>query len=237
MKKLIIAIDFDGVIAELTGSNIPGKLVKDADKYINQLHKDGHDIIIWTCRGGYNLYLAEQFLEEHKIHYDRINDNVASHYDNFTHNTRKVNADVYIDDKQVGGIPSWEEMYYLISDLAHDEPHQRVFGFKGRFTIGNYDDYEDETKPIKNVEDALYIIKHFMGEMDYFKDFTISFDNFDIDNVTLDFEHKTLIINDAEFSLYCDWTNSLDVIVNKLVNGIKEAENYIGNIHDIVIKY
>lgn len=126
MKSLIIAIDFDGVIAEVNNNftpgtpNIPGKLIKNADIYINKLHEDGHQIIIWTCRGGNNLYLAERFLEDHNIHYDRINDNVASHYDRFKHNTRKVHADVYIDDNQIGGIPSWKEMYKIIKKKAED---------------------------------------------------------------------------------------------------------------------
>lgn len=124
MKNLIIAIDFDGVIAEinpnwLQGPNVPGKLVEGADTYIRKLHDDGHEIIIWTCRGGYNLYLAEEFIKEHNIPFDRINDNVEGHYDKFKHNTRKVHADVYIDDKQIGGIPAWAEMYNIIQKLAN----------------------------------------------------------------------------------------------------------------------
>lgn len=120
MKRFIIAVDFDGVIAELNKDwipgtpNVPGKLVKDADVYINKLHDMGHKIIIWTCRGAQNLYLAEQFLDEHKIKYDRVNDNVDGYYDKFKHNTRKVHADIYIDDNQIGGIPSWKEMYEII---------------------------------------------------------------------------------------------------------------------------
>ena len=124
MEKLIIAIDFDGVIAEvnsnwLPGSpNVPGFLVKDADVYIRKLHEDGHKIIIWTCRGGYNLYLAERFIEDHNIPYDRINDNVDGHYEKFKHNTRKVHADVYIDDHQIGDLPSWKEIYEIIKKKA-----------------------------------------------------------------------------------------------------------------------
>jgi len=124
MKKLVIAIDFDGVIAEVNNNfvpgtpNVPGKLVEGADEYIRKLHNDGHQIIIWTCRGGQNLYLAEQFIEDHNIPYDRINDNVDGFYDKFKHNTRKVHADIYIDDNQIGGIPSWKEMYELIKKKA-----------------------------------------------------------------------------------------------------------------------
>jgi len=124
MKKFIIAIDFDGVIAQINKDwvpgtpNYPGPLVEDAAKYIRQLHKDGHQIIIWTCRGGQNLYLAEQFLDEHNIPYDRINDNVDGFYDRFKHNTRKVHADIYIDDNQIGGLPSWAEMYEIITNKS-----------------------------------------------------------------------------------------------------------------------
>lgn len=124
MKKFIIAIDFDGVIAQINKDwvpgtpNYPGPLVAGAYKCIRQLHQDGHQIIIWTCRGGHNLWLAEQYLEEHQIPYDRINDNVSTHYDRFKHNTRKVHADIYIDDNQIGGIPSWDEMYEIIKKKA-----------------------------------------------------------------------------------------------------------------------
>lgn len=126
MRSLIIAIDFDGVIAETNNNymkgtpNVPGKLVKDANTYIQKLKDDGHKIIIWTCRGGYNLYLAEQFLEDHNIPYDRINDNIDGFYDRFKHNTRKVHADVYIDDNQIGGIPSWKEMYKIICKKSEE---------------------------------------------------------------------------------------------------------------------
>ena len=126
MKKLIIAIDFDGVIAQINKNwipgtpNYPGPIVEGADKYIHQLHEDGHQIIIWTCRGGQNLYLAEQYLEEHNIPYDRINDNVDGFYDKFKHNTRKVHADIYIDDNQIGGIPSWKEMYEIIKRKSEE---------------------------------------------------------------------------------------------------------------------
>ena len=124
MKKFIIAIDFDGVIAQINKNwvpgtpNYPGPLVDCADKYIRQLYNDGHQIIIWTCRGGQNLWLAEQYLEELDIPFHRINDNVESHYDRFKHNTRKVHADIYIDDNQIGGIPSWAEMYEIITNKS-----------------------------------------------------------------------------------------------------------------------
>ncbi len=32
-------------------------------------------------------------------------------------NTRKVYADVYIDDHNVGGLPPWEEIYRLIAAM------------------------------------------------------------------------------------------------------------------------
>ena len=124
MKNFIIAIDFDGVIAEVNSNwmpgtpNVPGFLIKDVDVYIRKLHEDGHKIIIWTCRGGHNLYLAEQFIEDHNIPYDRINDNVDGHYEKFKHNTRKVHADIYIDDHQIGDLPSWKEIYEIIKKKA-----------------------------------------------------------------------------------------------------------------------
>jgi hypothetical protein len=120
MKKVIIAIDFDGVISKINKNNDlhPKELVENADVFIRKLYREGYYIIIWTCRTSNNLYLAEKFLEEHKIPYNRINDNADTHYQNFKNASRKIYADVYIDDKQIGGLPSWEEIYKYIHKIT-----------------------------------------------------------------------------------------------------------------------
>jgi hypothetical protein len=115
---MIIAIDFDGTIAKITDNPIfPGELIFGADTYINKLHEDGHYIIIWTCREAYNQHICELYLKKYGIHYDRINANAEGHFNFFSHDCRKINADLYIDDKGLYPLPSWKEIYDRIQAM------------------------------------------------------------------------------------------------------------------------
>ena len=60
MKTFILAIDFDGTIATDSFPEV-GTLIKDADRIIQKLYEEGHDIIINTCRTGKYEGLAEYF--------------------------------------------------------------------------------------------------------------------------------------------------------------------------------
>lgn len=112
---MIIAIDFDGTICKGQFPNIEG-FVPDAKKYINQLKADGHYIIIYTCRNGEDLLNAINWLLRHNIAFDRVNDNEPTNVEKYGNNSRKVYAHAYIDDKQVGGLPHWSEIYRLITE-------------------------------------------------------------------------------------------------------------------------
>lgn len=115
-----IAIDFDGTIVFNCYPSI-GTLRPDAKRYINALHAEGHYIIIWTCRTGVRLIEAINFLLSAGIKFDRINsgnpDNIAA----YGGEGSKLFADVYIDDRQVGGLPPWKDMYEIISGSSADE--------------------------------------------------------------------------------------------------------------------
>lgn len=117
MSNLILAIDFDGCIVEAAWPQI-GSLRPNAKKILQQLHKDGHYIIIWTCRSGMDKSKAEQFLLDNGIPYDKVNEQHPKNIVEFGGDTRKVLADVYIDDRQVGGIPSWNKIYKLVTMLS-----------------------------------------------------------------------------------------------------------------------
>lgn len=114
--RKIIAIDFDGTIVEHQFPEI-GPLMPNAKEVINRLHEQGHYIIIWTCR---NMTEPEHpewtdapipaviaFLRNNGIHFDSINENHPAQ--GFWLQARKVFADIYIDDRNLGGFPGWEE--------------------------------------------------------------------------------------------------------------------------------
>lgn len=113
---MIIAVDFDGTIHDGRFPCIGG--VKcGADKYLRKLKEDGHYIILYTCRNGEDLLKAVNWMLENNIPFDRVNDNSPSNLIEFNStNTRKIYADVYVDDKQIGGLPIWSEIYKWISE-------------------------------------------------------------------------------------------------------------------------
>ncbi len=113
-SPLTIAIDFDGTIVEEAFPGI-GKMKPEADKYINLLYREGHNILIFTCRTGSYEGDAENFLRRKGIEYHYINNNMPSSIQYFKKDSRKLSADIYIDDKGILGLPStWEEIYNII---------------------------------------------------------------------------------------------------------------------------
>lgn len=113
--SLILAIDFDGTIVEHKFPYI-GKLLPGAKETINKWKDEGHRIIIWTCRNmvepaypeieDATIFGAKRFLDENGIKYDAINSDVESVP--FYIQARKVFADIYIDDRNLGGFPGWK---------------------------------------------------------------------------------------------------------------------------------
>lgn len=114
-KELVLAVDFDGTIAELAYPEI-GELKPEADIYINKLYDEGHHIVIHTCRtGDHHENLVKEFMKTHNIKYHELNNNVPHLIELYKNDSRKVSADIYIDDKCLMGLPdTWEEIYYLI---------------------------------------------------------------------------------------------------------------------------
>jgi len=120
-KPKIIALDFDGTIVENAYPNV-GKLKLNAKEVINKLADEGFKIIINTCRAGIHEGLVYTFLEEQGIKYDYINSNLPTQIEFFKQDCRKISADIYIDDKNLGGIPDdWNIIYELIHKQLKDE--------------------------------------------------------------------------------------------------------------------
>lgn len=122
-KKLVLAIDFDGTIVNTDDWTCWEKPVilglrEGAKEYIQKLHDDGHTIIINTCRDAHNLALCIDYLEQEGVYYDLVNSNTPEHITKFKRDGRKVLADFYIDDKNILGIPSWKEIYEIVTKAS-----------------------------------------------------------------------------------------------------------------------
>jgi hypothetical protein len=111
--SVVIAVDFDGTICTLSYPAI-GRERKGAKEYINKLYDEGYAIVINTCRQGKAVEDAKTFLEIRGIKYDEINENIPSLIELYGCDTRKISADVYIDDKCLFEIPSWKAKYRII---------------------------------------------------------------------------------------------------------------------------
>lgn len=112
---MIIAIDFDGTIAQTNYPEIIAPM-EGAPEVINKLYKDGNYIIINTCRQGKELLDAINWLLYAHINFDRVN---ANHPDNelrYGKGGTKIYADIYIDDHNLGGFPGWDKVYQFIKD-------------------------------------------------------------------------------------------------------------------------
>lgn len=114
---MIISIDFDGVIAISDYPEIKG-VMNGAVAAIQELSKK-HYIIINTCRSGEHLLEAINWMLEHNIPFNRVNDNHPDNIKLHNCNSRKIYADLYIDDRQLQGFPGWQITLDLIKDLEN----------------------------------------------------------------------------------------------------------------------
>lgn len=126
MKTFILAVDFDGTIAEDSFPEV-GLIRKGAKKYLQQLADDGHKIIINTCRTGRFEGMAEDFLIKHEIPYNYINNNLPKMIKMYKQDCRKISADYYIDNRNIGGLPSWKKIYKIISKDALNSKKDIIF--------------------------------------------------------------------------------------------------------------
>lgn len=105
---MIIAVDFDGTLAKNAYPEI-GEPMPGAVEAMQRLKAEGHYLIVWTCRTGELLKDAVNWLLVHNIPFDRINDHNPENLAEYGEGGLKIYADVYIDDKNLGGFGGWFE--------------------------------------------------------------------------------------------------------------------------------
>lgn len=109
---MIIAVDFDGTIVEHEYPRI-GRERQFAVAALKQLKADGHILILWTYREGQRLEEALEWCRKRGLEFHCVNSN-----DPFAvpaGGPRKIHADIYIDDRNIGGLPEWGAIYEMIS--------------------------------------------------------------------------------------------------------------------------
>ncbi len=107
-----IAVDFDGTIVEHEYPAI-GKEKLFAFQTLKELEKMGARLILWTFRSGRELNEAVEFCRSNGIEFYAVNKNYPEEIFNDTI-SRKIDADIFIDDRNLGGFPGWSETWQIL---------------------------------------------------------------------------------------------------------------------------
>jgi len=133
LRGIKIAVDFDGTIVEHAYPEI-GKEKLFAFQTLRELEKMGANLILWTFRSGKELNDAVEFCRKNGIEFYAVNRNYPEEvYDETV--SRKIDADIYIDDKNIGGFPGWSEVYQMINpfELQQLEAEKRITASRNIF--------------------------------------------------------------------------------------------------------
>lgn len=113
-NSLTLAVDFDGTIVENRFPEI-GKPILFAFESLRKLQEEGHRLILWTYRTGNRLEEAVKFCEKNGLKFYAINKSYPEEeYDDAI--SRKILADIFIDDRNIGGLKGWGEVFQMISN-------------------------------------------------------------------------------------------------------------------------
>jgi hypothetical protein len=114
---MIIAVDFDGTLVDHEYPRI-GREKMFAFETLKLLLKEQHRLILWTIRTGKELDEAIEFCRERGVEFYAANKNFPEEVFDEVCISRKVNADIFIDDRNLGGFPGWSEIYQMLCDTG-----------------------------------------------------------------------------------------------------------------------
>ena len=112
---MTIAVDFDGTIVEHRYPEI-GREIPFAIDTLKMLTKDGHRLILWSVREGHLLDEAVTWCRERGLEFYAINKDFPEETTQHENFSRKLKADLFIDDRNIGGIPDWGLIYHMIKE-------------------------------------------------------------------------------------------------------------------------
>ena len=113
---MTIAVDFDGTIVEHRYPQI-GEEIPFAIETLKMLIKDKHRLILWSVREGELLDEAVEWCRQRGVEFYAVNrDYPEEEKEKNNHFSRKLKADLFIDDRNVGGLPDWGEIYRMVTE-------------------------------------------------------------------------------------------------------------------------
>lgn len=118
---MVIAVDFDGTIVEHRYPQI-GKEIPFAIDTLKKLAAENHILILWSVREGKLLDEAVEFCRKRGLEFHAANCNYNGEKEGSGNFSRKLKADLFIDDRNVGGLPDWGLTYRMIKEkISYEE--------------------------------------------------------------------------------------------------------------------
>ena len=113
---MTIAVDFDGTIVEHRYPEI-GRELPFATQTLKMLMNDRHKLILWSVREGKLLEDAVEWCRKRGVEFYAVNKDYPEEDLTKSQNfSRKIKADVWIDDRNIGGLPDWGTIYQMITE-------------------------------------------------------------------------------------------------------------------------
>ena len=130
LKNKILAIDFDSTIAHYDGwkgAGIFGEPIPNVHWALKRFKDLGAMIIIHTCRR--ETQHINDYLHKHKIPYDFIN--FSPRNEEYKSSDKKINADMYIDDRGISFQGDWKTTYLQVVNFRTWEQDSGAISSKG----------------------------------------------------------------------------------------------------------
>ena len=112
---MIIAVDFDGTIVEHKYPEI-GDELPFATATLKMLANQQHSLILWTVRRGKLLEEAVEWCKKRGLEFYAVNKNFPEEDVDNGGGYCKIDAELFIDDRNLGGLPNWGEIYRMITE-------------------------------------------------------------------------------------------------------------------------
>jgi hypothetical protein len=135
-KSLVIAVDFDGTVVEHKYPAI-GKTLPFAFETLKELQKRGHRLIMWTYRHGKELDEAVDFCRKNGVEFYAVNRSFPEEQFDPATQSRKLDCDMFIDDRNVGGFMGWGEIFRTIHPESAGGDAPKRGGGKKKGLFGN----------------------------------------------------------------------------------------------------
>lgn len=110
---MTIAVDFDGTIVRHRYPKI-GDEIPFATETLRLLLRDRHRLILWTVREGKLLDEAIEWCRARGVEFYAVNRDFPEEDTTGLGFSRKIKADLFIDDRNFGGLPDWGTIYHRI---------------------------------------------------------------------------------------------------------------------------